>query len=106
MILWLILILIGLAFWLHHEKKKRYPPGPLSVPIFGSFPVLAQGQRASAIFSADFYQYGDMATLYMGPSMVFIIINNFQLAKELFAKDEFSGIPKIKYSYCRSKSKH
>jgi hypothetical protein len=96
MILWLILILIGLAFWLHHEKKKRYPPGPPSVPLLGSLGVVLNSQRAAAFTSSDLYQYGDMTTLYFGPSRVVIMINNFQLAKELFSKDEFSGIPKIK----------
>lgn len=86
MIVELLIFVIFLAFWLHKKKRDKFPPGPFSLPIIGTVSLYKKGNRAT-----DYPTYGDMTSFFIGPQTVMIMINDFQLSKDLFSKDEFSG---------------
>ena len=86
-------VFVTLSFVIHYLKVKRYPPGPFSVPFLGTVDLITQGNNANRLVNKDYHKYGDMYSLYFGPTFVFVVINDLQLAKQLFSKDDFSGIP-------------
>ena len=90
MVFELILVLLGLIWFSHYQKLLKLPPGPFSLPLIGTIQVLQNGVGAGAALSPKYHKYGDFYTICLGP-MTLVIINDFQLGKELFAKDEFSG---------------
>ena len=90
MLLELLLLIIGLVTYLHYKKRSQLPPGPFSVPIIGTLVNHKKGNPDS-VMSPDYYKYGEMYTLFVGPFTTFVIINDLQLAKDLFSRDEFSG---------------
>ena len=92
----LFFIIIGLLCFYHFRKIKRLPHGPFSVPILGTLDIFTNysGSPASIFFSEKFFGFKDWCTIFLGPSLVLVLINEFKLAKELFGKEEFSGRPK------------
>ena len=89
----LLLILITLLCFHHFRKVKSLPHGPFSVPILGTLDIFTNynGTATSIVFSEKFFGFKDWCTIFLGPSLVLVLINEFKLAKELFSKDEFSG---------------
>ena len=59
------------------------------------------GTATSIIFNEKYFGFKEWCTIYLGPSLVLVLINEFKLAKELFSKDEFSGTyqPEIQNEY-------
>ena len=87
MIVELLVLAVCLIFYLHYKKIKNLPPGPPSLPILGTVATLIDKK---SLRSKDFYKYEDMYTMLLGP-VTAIVINDFQRAKDLFFRDEFSG---------------
>ena len=81
-------------FLLYKRKRNKYnnlPPGPFALPLIGSIPFLkGKGGPVGWMVDKSLYKYGkDFCTIWMG-TIPFIWIQDYKLAKELFAKDEFS----------------
>ena len=81
-------------FLLYKRKGNKYdnlPPGPFALPLIGSIPFLkGKGGPVGWMVDKSLYKYGkDFCTIWMG-TIPFIWIQDYKLAKELFAKDEFS----------------
>ena len=91
MLLELLVLLVGLIAYRHYNRRKDLPPGPFSIPFFGNLFNLPNGVNPGSIVHESFYKYGDMYTLFIGYSNITVVINNLQLVKDLFSKDEFSG---------------
>ena len=93
MALELLLLAIGLLFLQHYWRVRGLPPGPLSVPLLGTLDIFINYSRTatSIVFGEKFFGFREWCTIYLGPSLVLVLINDFKLAKELFAKEEFSG---------------
>ena len=89
----LLFIIIGLLCFQHFRKIKNLPHGPFSVPILGTLDIFTNysGTATSIVFSEKFFGFKDWCTIFLGPSLVLVLINEFKLAKDLFSKDEFSG---------------
>ncbi len=92
----LLILIICWLFYSHYNRKKHLPPGPPSMPIVGSLVNLfSKGRNAGMIgdmvVAREFWKYEDMYTLFLGPKLEAIVINDFELAKDLFFRDEFSG---------------
>ena len=85
----LFILIICLVFYHHYNRRKHLPPGPPSLPIIGSF--ASTGVVGNMVSNREFWKYEDMYTLFLGPQLVGIVINDFQRAKDLFFRDEFSG---------------
>ena len=90
----LSLILYCLIYLKHKKTCKLFPPGPPSVPILGSIPFLDKRQGyAAACANENLYHYDPkLCTVWLGLRPI-IVIQNFALAKDLLARDEFAGRP-------------
>ena len=87
-------IFFSLVFFLYHKRMKKYrnlPPGPLSLPLVGSIPFLkGKGGPVGWMVDESLYPYGkDFCTIWMG-MIPFIWVQDSELTRELFAKEEFS----------------
>ena len=101
-------ILIFIIYQRRYGKYSNLPPGPPSLPIFGSFPLLNREKgNSDATLDKSFHKlYPDMYTLWLG-SRPFIVIQDFNLAKDLFAREEFCGRPSNYHDkYIRGKNGH
>ena len=85
----LFILLLCLICYLHYNKIRKLPPGPFSIPIIGSMTGSILG---SQVFKKEYHKYGDMYSILVGPHTTLVIINDLQLTKDLFSRDEFSGI--------------
>ena len=95
MVIIYIILCFSLVFLWHQKRMQMYrnlPPGPFALPIIGSIPFLkGKGGPVGWMVDESLYQYGkDFCTIWMG-TIPFIWVQDFQLTKELFAKDEFSA---------------
>ena len=93
MALELLLITIVLLCLHHYRRTRGLPPGPPSVPLLGTLDIFMNysGTAPSILFGEQYFGFREWCTIFLGPSLVLVLINDFKLAKELFAKDEFSG---------------
>ena len=88
--MFLILLVI---LWLTHWwlKQRKLPPGPFSVPLFGILPFTGWKLPSSEDFEKpEFWKYGDIARLDYGLITIYVIYD-YELCKELFNTDTFSG---------------
>ena len=85
----LFILFICLITYIHIRRRSALPPGPFSIPIFGTLHAF-MGQGAGHLLHEKFFCYKEFYSVLVGP-FVFIVINDFKLAKELFSRDEFSG---------------
>ena len=53
---------------------------------YGNTPSCERGD-----FGERYFGFRDWCTIFLGPSLVLVLINDFKLARELFGKDEYSG---------------
>jgi hypothetical protein len=96
LLLLLLLLLRRLA-----ARPALFPPGPTSLPLIGSYPFL-KGEGVERFLGRQVMgrmrcppvpqacSYGPVTGLYIGSYPV-IVLNDWPLAKALFAKEEFSG---------------
>ena len=90
LILILILILTVSIYSLRRRYGKKLLPGPPRVPILGSLPFLTTKKGTGDwVFDTVVTQH-KIAQISLGPRSMFVI-NDYDLAKELFDKAEFSG---------------
>ena len=94
----LLLLLLRLAT----SKPHLFPPGPPAIPVLGSWPFLwglksdkflgaqVAGSKQANVAIEQVQSYGPVTGLYTG-NYPFIVLNDWKLAKSLFAKEEFSG---------------
>ena len=71
------------------EKPAGFPPGPPRIPLAGSVPFL-RGIGVEKIVNSDVASYGPVTGLFAGMYPM-IMVNDWKLAKSLFAMEEFSG---------------
>ena len=87
---------------------KQLPPGPTSLPLVGSIPFLDRNKgNADAVLDKAFYKFSpDMYTVWLG-STPLVVIQDFNLAKDLFSREEFCGrIFAHHYKFVRGKGGH
>ena len=87
---------------------REFPPGPPSLPFVGSIPFLKKKKgNADSVLDKSFYKIAsDMYTVWLG-STPLIVIQDFNLAKDLFSREEFCGrILTHHDQYVRGKSGH
>lgn len=67
----------------------RFPPGPPAIPILGSIPFL-WGKGPERFVNENMKSYGAVTGFYTG-SYPTIVINDWELAKSLFQREDFAG---------------
>ena len=87
-----VLFLLTLVFILlfKFSKPPRFPPGPPALPLVGSLPFLPGGTGIERFVSDYVSSYGPVTGLVTGDYYL-VMINDWRLARTLFAKEEFSG---------------
>ena len=99
---------IVIIYQRYNRKYNKLPPGPPYLPILGSIPFLKREKgNGDAMLDNSFHKlYPDMYTLWLG-SAPLIVIQDFNLAKDLFARDEFCGrATNYHDKYIRGKNGH
>ena len=92
-----ILLTILLAIFLHFlykcfKRPDEFPPGPPHLPIIGSIPFL-KGKGIEKFVGHEIASYGPITGFFVG-AYPLVMINDWKLAKSLFAREEFSGRPR------------
>ena len=85
----LLILLISLITFRHYYLKSRLPSGPFSLPLIGTVGVINKG--SGGVVAEAWQKFEKMYTLFIGHSGILVVINDYKLTKELFAKEEFSG---------------
>ncbi|CAJ0593339.1 unnamed protein product [Cylicocyclus nassatus] len=83
---------LAVYIWIYYENVKRYPKGPLPVPIFGNLLTVNAGKLHEQI--SDYAKdYGSVYTVWLPNPTV--VITDYDLIKEAFAKKgyDFAGRP-------------
>ena len=83
----LFLFITALLCIAHIQIKRKLPPGPFSIPILGTLDIFTR-----IPFESEYFKYKDFCTFFLGPVVTLIMVNDFKLAKNIFNKDEFSGV--------------
>jgi len=86
----LALVFISFLFFIWKRTSKNLPPGPTRIPILGSVPFITMKRGIMDWVLDNSVTKHKLATVAIGPKNLFVI-NDFELAKELFGKEEFSG---------------
>eukprot|EP00096_Caligus_rogercresseyi_P011673 TRINITY_DN467_c0_g1_i1.p1 TRINITY_DN467_c0_g1~~TRINITY_DN467_c0_g1_i1.p1 ORF type:complete len:482 (-),score=56.32 TRINITY_DN467_c0_g1_i1:199-1644(-) len=90
-----LLSLIGILY--HYYERKGLPLGPMSLPLIGSLPFLPHGGSKGFLDFSLANKYGKIVRVDLFTTKLFII-NDFQLAKELFNRDDMAGRPQHFYT--------
>uniref|UniRef100_A0A667WAP7 Cytochrome P450, family 2, subfamily X, polypeptide 9 n=1 Tax=Myripristis murdjan TaxID=586833 RepID=A0A667WAP7_9TELE len=91
MLLWICVCLLCLH--LKNQRPKNFPPGPTPLPIFGTIFSLSL-QNPLKDFERLRKHYGDVYSLFIGPTPV-VVINGLQAMKEALVTKgaDFAGRP-------------
>ena len=78
----------------HRVLRESLPPGPPSLPLVGSLTFLQNTRGfADAIVQQQLYHYHPkLCTVWIGLSPI-IVIQDFNLARDLFSREDFSARP-------------
>eukprot|EP00093_Oithona_nana_P013662 13662.XXX_526995_528524_1 [CDS] Oithona nana genome sequencing. len=85
----LLILLISLITFRHYYLKSQLPAGPFSLPLLGTVGVI-KNRGSGGVVAEAWQKFDKMYTLFLG-SGILVVINDYKLTKELFAKEEFSG---------------
>ncbi|GIY18586.1 cytochrome P450 18a1 [Caerostris darwini] len=85
------LLVVVVSLWLALSKSsKKQPPGPTGLPIVGYLPFMTMKPFKKLTELSE--TYGPVYSVRLG-SMNILIITDYELMKEAFAKDAFMGRP-------------
>jgi len=86
-----VALILGVTLFRASLRPKKFPPGPINFPLFGSLPYV-DVRNLSKSFKKLSKKYGDIFSLFVGQTPV-VIINSYDLIKSTFDRPEFSGRP-------------
>ncbi|OWR52346.1 cytochrome P450 CYP306A1 [Danaus plexippus plexippus] len=87
--LWLVTIVLGFLLLKQLYRWRSLPPGPWGLPVFGYLPFLDPEQPHLTLTKLA-ERYGPIYGIDMGSTYA-VIISDYKLVREAFAKDVFSG---------------
>jgi methyl farnesoate epoxidase/farnesoate epoxidase len=87
------LLFLAAILTLWYKSRKKSPPGPYRVPLLGSLPFLDLRKGVVGwVLDRNITQHKICSIGLFAMEEIFVV-NDFDLSKELFARDEFSGRP-------------
>jgi len=86
-----VVVVVALAVFRATLRPKKFPPGPVNFPVFGSL-LYVDVRNLSSSFKKLSKRYGDIFSIFVGRTPV-VVINGYELIKSTFARAEFSGRP-------------
>jgi len=73
------------------QRPKKFPPGPRNFPLLGSL-LYVDVRNLSKSFNKLSKKFGDIFSIYVGNIPV-VVLNNYDIIKATFERQEFSGRP-------------
>ncbi|XP_037044115.1 cytochrome P450 2B4-like [Bradysia coprophila] len=92
MIVLIVTIIVTALLWiiLDNSNRRKLPPGPIKLPIFGNaLQISLAGKLTGPAYYKLSKQYGDVMSLKTG-TLDSIVLSSYEVMRELFAKDEVS----------------
>eukprot|EP00112_Aurelia_sp_Birch-Aquarium-sp1_P000590 Seg1056.8 transcript_id=Seg1056.8/GoldUCD/mRNA.D3Y31 product="Steroid 17-alpha-hydroxylase/17 20 lyase" protein_id=Seg1056.8/GoldUCD/D3Y31 len=91
-----IVVYIAVKYAIHLSQLKRYPPGPIPLPLIGNLHLL--GRKSHLSLKALSKTYGDVMSVSFGTQRV-VIINSTQAAREVLLTkgEDTAGRPQDAY---------
>jgi len=90
MYLGVLAVTISLLFLLLWKRSRKLPPGPVSLPLVGSIPFVTMRKGILDWTMDQAVTKHPISTVKLGPVHIFII-NDIDVARDLFGREEFSG---------------
>ena len=84
----LLTVIVFLLFW--KKGLRKLPPRPPTLPLIGSIPFVTLKNGPLDWTLDKSVTKNKIATVQLGPIKIFVI-NDFNSAKDLFGREEFSG---------------
>jgi len=85
-----LVLTISFLFLIWWKLLRKLPPGPISLPLIGSIPFVTLKRGFLDWTMDEAVTKHQISTIQLGPINIFII-NDFDMARDLFGRDEFSG---------------
>lgn len=97
-IMWAVLLLttLVLAIGRYYNTIRQLCPGPPSIPILGAINLIFNTEGPKALIDKSLLKYGDIVRIEFGMLRLYVI-NGFEVAKDLFNKDNTSHRPTTWY---------
>ena len=101
------LTVVYLLKWIidEYESGKKYPKGPMGLPIVGSLPFLGTNAHQKLVDMTS--KYGNVFTVKLGSKRV-VVVNRWKAIKEVLMSDNFLARPhdNLFKAFFGVKSKH
>jgi len=86
-----ILLLFIVKYFLDEfDERRKFPKGPLGLPLLGYLPFVTS--KPHKHFAKLALKYGPVFSLKLGTER-FVILNSFDAIQDAFRQDSFSGRP-------------
>ncbi|KAF4523114.1 hypothetical protein B566_EDAN003128 [Ephemera danica] len=92
----LVVTVVLLLLMFLTRKPKDFPPGPFSVPLLGSLPIImmTKAETPHDVLWTLSRKYGPVMTIYLGPRPA-IVVSGLKAVKNVLSRDDFAFRPNM-----------
>ncbi|XP_038045430.1 cytochrome P450 2U1-like [Patiria miniata] len=84
-VLFVVVLLLTIAWIRHRQRPQNLPPGPLAWPVIGNAGELLRGRQLHHVLDGWARQYGSVVKVWLGPRLT-IVLSSFEVVKEALIK--------------------